>query len=242
MKQKTKVDIDNRIWELDAIRGIAIILVLAFHVPYFLETFAHAEVPMSPFLTFVRQYGGAFFIFLSGICVAFSRDSYKRGVIVFICGLVLTVATGALYELGYETQEVLMQWNILEMIGLSMILYQYYRKWPNGAIIIIGMVIIVLGYYITENVRVTNPNLYLLGFKTRDFISFEWRPVLPNLGWFMLGSGLKPYIYKERKSLIPQITERTPIINVFCALGRWSLPIYMIHMPIYYIAIRYFVK
>ena len=236
-----KQDLNNRIWELDFIRGIAIICVLLVHIPVFNIKFAGADISLSPFISFVIKYGGAFFILLSGFCISFSKDSFKRGIAVIIGGFILTIASGTVYELGYETEEVLMQWNILEMIGLCMLLYPYMKKLPNVVTLVWGVIIIIAGYYITEHVTVTNPNLYALGFKTANFVAFEWRPILPNLGWFMLGVGLRPFIYKERKSLIPQITEATPVVNVFCAIGRNTLIIYIVHMLVYYVIFRFLI-
>ena len=235
-----KKDLSKRIWELDALRGIAIVLVCVLHAFKFLNTFTSIQIPLSPFVSAVAQYGGTIFIILSGICVAFSKSSTKRGIIVFLCGMFLTITTYALAETGLESQKILMQWTVLHLIGLGMILYPVFRKWSCAVQLILAVVIIVLGYIIQANVYVKNPYLFPLGFRTRWFTAFEWRPVLPNLGWFLLGIGLKPILYPDNVSLMPKITEYTPGINVLCTIGRYSLHIYMIHQIVYYVLIKLF--
>ena len=227
----------GRIWELDALRGIAIICVCIIHYFTQLSLVGGRDVQWLPFFWFVKQYWGAIFVIISGICVAFSHSSFRRGLIVMGCGLALTALTYWLYLSGREGDGVLIQWGTLHLIGFCMMLYPLLKKLPAPALFGLGAAIIVCGYYCMANVRVFSSWLFPFGLRTYYFTAFDWFPIMPYLGWFMTGIGLKRLIYKEKRSLLPRVNERFLPLRFLCACGRHSLEIFMIHQPLFYLII-----
>lgn len=208
--------------------------VIAIHVFSFGKLFGGWTFEWSSLLWAVKQYGGAFFVFLSGVCAVLGSRSVKRGAAVFFCGMILTGLTEWLYLSGREDEHVLIQWGVLHCIGMCMILWPLFRKLPAYARLAAGVALTAAGYYIKLQIHVRNPWLFPLGLRTWSFTAMDYFPMLPNFGWFLLGSGAGSLIYGKRQPLFPDLK---PGIFAFC--GRNSLLIYMIHQPILYLIFRF---
>jgi len=228
----------KRIWELDFLRGFAVACMIVIHACDFMTRFGNANIVFPSAIWYVYQYGGSLFILLSGVCIRFSRSSFKRGLIVFLAGVFLALSSYLVYYSGIEMATILMRFNILNLIGLCMMIYPLLKKIPKPVLVVIGIGILIAGYYVSEHMIVESLYLYPLGFRPGTFSDYEWRPILPNLGYFMMGMVIGPLIYKEKKSLIPKITEKTPVINIFCLIGRNSLQVYIIQFFIIYILVK----
>ena len=224
---------NNRITELDAARGIAVLCMVVVHVLAFGKKFGGWDYEWSAFFTFVKQYGGAFFVILSGVCATLSSRLFKRGVIVFCCGMALTGVTYWLCHSGREDETVLIQWGVLHCIGVCMMLWPVLKKLPVWARFALGAVIVVAGYYIRSYVYVRSSWLFPLGLRWWDFAAFDYFPLMPHLGWFMIGSGIGAAVYKDRKPLFPSLKP-----GALAFIGRNSLFIYLIHLPLLYVIFR----
>lgn len=224
----------KRITELDSARGIAILCVIAVHVFSFGKLFGGWDFQWNSFLWMVKQYGGAFFVLLSGVCATLGSKSVKRGAAVFFCGMILTGLTVWLFNSGRESENVLIQWGVLHCIGTCMIIWPLFRKMPAALRMVLGAVCVALGLYLTSQIHVRNPWLFPLGLRAWSFKAMDYFPLLPHLGWFLLGSGLGSVIYKDRRPIFPSLK---PGVLAFC--GRHSLLIYMIHQPLLYVFFRF---
>lgn len=225
---------NKRITELDAVRGIAILCVVAVHTFSFGEQFGGWDVRWSSFFWFVKQYCGAFFVLLSGVCAILAHKSVKRGLMVFALGLCLTAVTWWLVLSGRETEEVLIQWGVLHCIGTCMMLWPLFKRLPPWVRLAAGAAMIAAGYYLEFQVHVRDPWLFPLGLRTWHFTAMDYFPLLPNLGWFLAGSFIGSRVYGEGRPLFPSLK---PGVLAFC--GRHSLAIYLIHQPLLYIIFRF---
>ncbi len=229
----------KRVWELDFIRGGAILIMIAIHLAVDLMLAGKIEYIESSFFWFVKLYGGIIFVLISGICAEFSKNNLKRGLVVFGCGMLLTIVTAALYKLGICPQDILIQWGVLHLIGFSMMIYPLYKKLPKPAALILALAILAAGYYLRAEVWTTNPYLLPLGIEPVGFKTRDWYPILPNTGWFMLGSLLGRTLYREKLSLFPDGPQENAIVSFLSRVGRNSLRIYLISQPLTYIAANY---
>ena len=71
-----------------------------------------------------------------------------------------------------------------------------------------------------------------LGFVFPGFVSSDYFPVLPHLGFFLLGAVAGKWLYPQKKSLFPKVSGDRGLAGFLCLCGRWSLPIYMLHQPV----------
>ena len=227
---------NKRIWELDALRGIAIICVVIVHVFSFLDQFSSLIISWSPFMYGVRQYGGTVFVVLSGLCASFrTKPDSRRGLVVLGCAFALTAVTAALYLTGTEDETVLIQWGVLHTIGLSMLLYNCYSRLSDVPLCILALAIIGFGYYAYFNIRVESQWLFIFGLRPYPFYTMDYFPLCPHLGWYMLGTFIGRKLYKDKKTLFELKNGGNAVVDFLCFCGRNSLLIYMVHLPICYV-------
>ncbi len=222
----------KRIWELDALRGFFILCVIIIHLIYDLEYFKGLKLPLPDLYYFIQYNGGILFIIISGICITLGRRSLKRGLLVLFFGMVISLVTYLSFP------ESAIYFGILHLLGLCMIMYPLYKKLPLWSLLLISSAIIGIGFYI-DNIYVKSPYLFMFGLITETFVSSDYFPLFPNLGFFMLGIVLGRTIYINKTSLIPNINTQNPIIRFLCFCGRHSIWIYLIHQPIIYLFIEY---
>ncbi len=224
---------NNRIWELDAFRGLCILGVIIVHTIYDLQMFNFIQSE-TPFLfNIIRDYGGLLFVILSGICVTLGHHSFKRGVIVFLCGMIITLVTFGMYKFDFAYESIMIHFGVLHLLGICMIIYPIYKRLPNILICIIGIGIILLGIVfepLRSNTFLTVP----FGIIPTGYSASDYFPLVPNLGWFMIGVFLGHTIYKKKTTLFPSISTDVFPIKALSFCGRHSLWIYMGHQPIIY--------
>ena len=139
---------NDRIWELDALRGVCILCVIAVHLIYDLGFFIGLDLHLPAWYVFIQQYGGVIFVILSGCCATLGSRSFRRGCIVFACGLLISLVTFGMYRLGMATRDVIVWFGVLYLLGVCMMLYPVYRRLPTPALAAIGIVLVVAGYLI----------------------------------------------------------------------------------------------
>ncbi len=226
----------KRIWELDVIRGIAIIVVVFIHVVYDLNYIFNVKVDLGPVFDFVQVYGSLVFIILSGICVTLGRHHFKRGLIVFGGGAVISMATIVMAKLNMIHSGAIIYFGILSLLGFSMIAFIPFARMNKYFILFFGIVFALLGI-IFNSVTVENPYLFPLGLTTNRFSSGDYFPIFPNFGYFLIGSFIGMTAYKSKKTLLPFVSDKNVIVRFFSFLGRQSLWIYLAHQPLAYLVL-----
>ena len=223
----------ERIWELDAIRGLCILCVIVIHVVFDCQYFLNWNVDLPAFYLFIQNNGGILFILLSGICATLGSRSFRRGLIVFACGLLITVVTYGMAALGYADRDVIIHFGILHLLGVSMMLYPLLKKLPTWAVGVIGAVIVFVGY-VFLSMRVPSEWLFVLGLRSPTYTAGDYYPLLPFFGWFCLGVVLGRTLYRKQRSLLPNAPKDAAVLRFLRFCGRHSLPIYLLHQPICY--------
>lgn len=188
------------------------------------------------------------FIFLSGFCWSLGKQPLKRGSIVFAGGLVITLVT------CFFMPENKVVFGVLTLIGSCMLLMIPLHRLFKGVLskragagtgLCVSLVLFVLarncngGYLGFEGWRIGRlpegwyQNLVsaYLGFPAPDFYSTDYFSVFP---WFFLfAGGYFCYHLLNRDKGLPGVFtyEWAPVSRV----GRYSLPIYMLHQPVLYV-------
>ena len=221
----------QRIWELDAFRGLCVIGMVLVHFVYDL-TVLYKLVSWTPpaAFSFVQRWGGVFFLLISGICVTLGKRSVRRGMIVFGCGLLVSATTAGMYFLNLSGKGIIIYFGVLHCLGVCMLLWPLFKKLPIWLLAVLGLLLVAAGFLL-EPVRVDFPWLIPLGVTFQGFVSSDYFPLLPNLGFFMIGSFLGKTIYREQKTLFPGIRAEAPILRCLGFCGKHSLWIYLLHQP-----------
>ncbi len=222
----------NRIWELDALRGICILGVIVVHFIYDITVLYPlvAWTPPDVFL-FVQQWGGVLFLLISGICATLGSRSVRRGIIVFCCGLLCSAVTAGMHFLGMATKDIIIYFGVLHCLGICMILWPVFKKMHPISLISLSAALAAIGF-VLAHMRGATLLLMPLGLVPQGFASSDYFPLLPNLGFFLFGAALGKLAYREGKSLLPKTDVGSPILKFLQLCGRHSLWIYLLHQPI----------
>ena len=216
---------------IDLLRAAAILLMVAFHLTYDLREFAGVNVDYrAPFWLMVGKMSGFLFIFVSGLCCGLSRAPARRGLKVFLLGLLVTAVT-------YLTvKEEYVRFGILHFLGVAMILSPLFLKLPSRVLVLLAAVIAALGFWF-RTLLATTFLLLPLGLMYPGFDTIDYYPLFPYLGISILGILAYRYFYAEGKtfsgSSYRNRLENLPAPKLAQWLSRNSLRIYLVHQPIF---------
>ena len=229
----------SRIWELDALRGICILGMMVVHFVFDLNEFAGLGLTMPGWFDFCQRYGHILFILISGTCATLASRSFRRGVIVFCAGLLVTGVTLFMVCVLKFNRSLSIFFGILHLLGICMMLFPLFKKLPVWALAVLGAGFVALGVWLAalEPVAVSFPSaqgllLGAIGIRPAGFYSGDYFPIFPNLGWFLLGAVLGRTAYRRRESLLPKVNADFFLLRFFRFCGRHSLWIYLLHQPV----------
>lgn len=222
----------RRIWELDALRGICILGVIAVHLLFDLvELYGILDWEYPAAFSFLKHWGGILFVILSGICVTLGHHCVRRGLLVFGCGMLVTAVTYGMHLLGFH-ESIIVYFGALHCLGLCMMLWALLKKCPSWVLGVLAIVVIAVGLRLMEKPVYGPLWLTPLGLVPPGFASSDYFPLLPKMGYFLLGSILGRTVYRKQESVLPFISENNVLVRFFSFCGRHSLVIYLLHQPI----------
>jgi uncharacterized membrane protein len=226
----------DRFWEVDAARGIAIIMMIVYHCTYDLDTLGGYHIQSTTgYLALFADVTAGLFLFLVGISLAISRTRTSltgwrlfgkylaRGLRILAYGMVLTIIFLAL-GMG------VVAFGILHLIGFSIILaYPFLSLRLTN--LVLGTVIFVAGQYVLAQ-DLYSQSFWLLPFGVvpEGVVMPDYRPLLPWFGVVLIGLFFGNVVYGGRPA-VPE--DKAPVLaRPLLPLGRNSLFIYLIHQPI----------
>jgi uncharacterized membrane protein len=113
-----------------------------------------------------------------------------------------------------------------------MVLWDIFHRFSNLWLMIFGIIFCAIGFLLESHSIATTPWLVPFGFSYPGFSSADYFPLLPNLGFFLLGALSGRRLYAHKTSRFPQIDPRRFPIRFLCLCGTHSLSIYLIHQPL----------
>jgi uncharacterized membrane protein len=236
-------NLNKRFWEVDSLRGLAIVMMVTFHFIFDLTYFGIYSFNISSgFLWWFARITATMFIFLVGVSLSLSYtrttllNNYgtenglflkylKRGLKIFSYGLLITLTTWIFIGNGFII------FGILHFIGIAIILEYVVlrRKYIN---LLLGIAFIAAGIFLMS-FRFDFYGLLWLGFTPNNFYTVDYFPLLPWLGVVSIGIFFGNVFYENyiRLFKLPDLSNSL-IIKISDFLGRHSLLIYLIHQPI----------
>ena len=230
----------DRLWELDMVRGIAVVLMIFYHFVFDLAYFNVYAVDMyrGPWQVFARGIGTTFIVVM-GISLTLRYNRLKpeleqgrvfrkyllRGATLVGWGIVVTAATYFVVGRGFVV------FGILHLLGSSTILaFPFLRS--RWAALVGGLVAIGAGLYVNHLVS-AHPWWLWLGVQQIGRFMVDWYPVLPWFGFALLGVflGFSLWPGGRRRIELPDLSQVAPVRGL-TFLGRHSLLIYLIHQPV----------
>jgi uncharacterized membrane protein len=231
---------DGRFWEVDAARGVAIVMMVVYHLTYDLDYFGDYGIDST--LGFWARFADATasaFLFLVGVSLAISYSKVGatrrgrnlfgkylwRGIRIFAYGMILT-AVFLLFGMG------VVAFGILHLIGLSIILAYPFLSY-RLLNLFNGLLLVAAGLYIrARGFSSESPWLLPFGLVPEGLVMPDYRPLLPWFGVVLLGLFAGNVVYGSGKRPALFAGKAPVLAKPLLPLGRNSLFVYLIHQPI----------
>jgi len=115
----------NRAFELDVLRGIALVVMLYMHfavdLRYMFDVDAFDFLEADWFWAFAHPVFLSIFVGVSGVCCTFSRNNLFRGLKLMAVAIAFTAGTWIATE--YVGVDCLIIFNVLHLLSLAILLY-----------------------------------------------------------------------------------------------------------------------
>ncbi len=234
----------DRYERIDEIRGLTLISMILYHFIWDLRFIAqfnigwYTELPGK-----IWQMSICFtFIFVSGFCLHLSRNSLKRGFVVFVAGLIITIATLIFMP---ENRVI---FGVLTLIGSCMIIVSLVAKFLKNSsncylLFLASLFLFVITFripygeirffdftYKLPDFLYSGYIMTYLGFPFRKFYSTDYFPLIPWI--FLFTAGFVFYDIMNRRNLLDLLKGYSSKLLIF--VGRHTLAIYMLHQIILY--------
>lgn len=236
----------KRIEILDELRGFAILAMIVHHTFYDIGFVMGIDWGYKVFdaLCNLQPIFWTLFIVISGICSQLSRNTIKRGLIVLLGGLVVTVVTAVIMPaMGIVGAEI--YFGILTCLGICMIITGLLRVPLMRINSKIGMAICAVLFCLTYSISTgsllfgiidlpdalyTTNWLVPFGIFNDNFYSADYFSLIPWIFMFIFGAFVGRY---AKQNQFPQWTykKRSPALAL---IGKNSLWVYLAHQPVIY--------
>jgi len=229
-----------RFWEVDFLRGMAIVLMVLFHLVFDLNYFGVQQIEVaSGFWFYLARFTASLFLLLVGVSLTLSHSRarllgqedrfryrlMKRSLWIFSLAIGVTLVTYLFIGKGFIV------FGVLHLIGISLLLaYPFLRL--HGVNFILGLLFISVGLFL-QSLSVDFPWLLWLGLAPMDFRSVDYFPLLPWFGVILIGVAFGDLFYRgySRRIPVPDLAGSS-LMRWLAFLGRNSLAIYLAHQPV----------
>lgn len=236
---------------LDGIRGLVLISMILYHATWNLVYIYDMDWKwyMGKGAYLWQQSICWTFILLSGFCWSMGNKPLKRGIQVFVSGILVTVVT--LLVMPYNR----VVFGVLTLIGSCMLLMIPLRKLLDKVKPEIGLIGSLALFIISRNVNggylgfetwnilklptdwYSNLFTTYLGFTDPSFFSTDYFSLIPWMFLFVTGYFLYGVCDNQHVLQKQILTIKLPFLDF---LGRHSLLIYLLHQPILYLGMEVF--
>lgn len=235
---------------LDSIRGFTLISMILYHAVWDLVYIFEQDWEWyQSDVGYVWQQSICWvFILLSGFCWSLGKRKCKRGLLIFMGGLIITAVTllfmpenqvifGVLTLIGSCTfimillEKLLRKCNSLVGIIISMCLFIFFRNVNEGYLGFESWNIVKLPEMLYCNLITA-----YVGFPKGEFYSTDYFSILPWIFLYITGYFL--YRFLKEKSMMKWMNFKGMYPIEW--LGRHSFEIYMLHQPLLFFGLNVF--
>lgn len=234
----------KRISWIDTLRGITVVSMVLYHRMWDLVNLYGISAPWyrsTPGYVWEQSICWTF-ILIAGFCWSLDRHPLRRGLIIFGCGALVSIAT-----LLYSPDSPIL-FGILTFIGTASLLMIPLKKLLNRIPASAGLALSFTAFVLLRNVNnhwfgfeswrplpvpsVLYQNLAtaLFGFPGAGFYSSDYFALIPWIFLYMCGFFLYR-IWKQNRDRISFLQRDLPA-GPFAAIGRHALIIYILHQPV----------
>ena len=212
---------------LDLMRGVAIIMMVAFHFIYDLNSFGFTDIPL-----FTHWAGTAWrilivFLFLSAVGISLViahsktlklKKFIKRQIYLGIAALIVSAGTYVMFPDGW------VYFGILHLIWVSSLIAIFFINLPKTSLLIAAIILI--------SSTLGQPNFTILSNIFEQYLplsSVDYYPLFPWLSFVFIGIYLGHYPHYQKV-----FTFR---LNWLEVIGKHALIIYLTHQIVLFSAV-----
>jgi uncharacterized membrane protein len=216
---------------LDALRGLAIVWMAAFHFAFDLNhfRFIRQDFYRDPFWTWQRTCIVTLFLLCVGLSQAVALHQgqawarfWKRWAQVAGCALLVSLGSWWMFPQSW------ISFGVLHGIAVMLVVARLAAPlrgwlWP------LGLLCVLLPQFVQHpwfDTRWT----HWVGLVTRKPVTEDYAPVLPWLGVMLWGLAAGQWLLAHRRGALAAALPAA--LSPLAALGRWSLSFYMVHQPV----------
>jgi len=221
---------------LDGLRGVGIVLMVAYHFAFDLAWFRvlDADFYHDPFWLTSRAIIVTIFLALVGVSLVLAKRAHpgpqpfwRRVALIAACAILVTIASYVAFPQTFIT------FGILHAIAVSSVLARPVVDYPRTALAA-GVAIIAIGTTV-QLPLFDRPWLNWIGMMTHKPATEDYVPLFPWLGVVLIGAAIGSALPRMRPILA---TADRFAPRWLAWLGRHSLIIYLAHQPLLVGALR----
>lgn len=220
---------------LDLLRGIAILAMVVFHIGWDLYYFGFSPVDVTTdpgWVVFQKSILTTFLLLVgAGLWLGHGarirwRAFWRRWLMIAVAALLVTAGTLWLLPDYYVFFGVLHAIALFSLLALPLLRLP---AWGQAAI---GTAIVVLSFAYT-NSAFTDRALAWIGFWPVSPPTSDVVPIFPWFGVVVLGiAAIRILAATGFGQRVLALRSDLPVARGLAFLGRWSLPIYLVHQPV----------
>ncbi len=227
----------GRIWELDALRGVAVIAMAVYHAFFTAHYIGLSSIdPYTGFLGVFPLFIAGSFLFISGLSLRLSyerrpspRSILRRSALLALCGLLISLVT--FLAAGWESFVAFGVLHCLALSGIICLPLLGRRYLP----LLLGLALVILGFIFLHgrDFPLWTWWIFILGTRPQNYYPIDFVPLIPWCGFSFLGVFAASFLYKGGTRAYPlAFSGASPLFRALSFLGRASLPIYVVHIPL----------
>ena len=243
MTSTPRAPLASRFDSVDALRGLAIVWMTAYHLCFDLNQFGYLKQNFyaDPFWTWQRSAIVSLFLFTAGLGQAIAVHQgqswprfWRRWIQVAGCALLVSAGSYWMFPKSF------IYFGVLHGLAVMLVVVRLTAGWGGwlwglGAAAIAMQFIAAYAHSVWAGAEFLNQNWFnWLGLISRKPITEDYVPLIPWLGvmWWGMAAGI--WALRQR----PQWFRWAPVHGGAVAsrplawLGRWSLSYYMLHQPL----------
>lgn len=235
----------RRIHFIDEVRGFSILIMVIYHALFVIGWLLHISWGQGVYLFFnpLQDFFDAVFIFICGISCHLSHSNWKRG------GMLALIALGITVTLWFFMPDEIILYGILHFLATAILLFALLRPLLSKISPIAGIALCFVLFWLTywvpayhgsvfgieglfewpvPSILTQQTWLYPIGFGYVPCA--DYFPVLPWIFCFFAGTFVGKWAKENR---FPAWTYRRRV-PFFSLVGKHTLLIYIVHMPVIY--------
>ena len=223
----------DRYWDLDVLRGIAVLAMIVFHLTFdlsYFELISHDTIYKPGWVAFQQMTAGTF-IFVAGVGFDLChgqgikwRNIRKRVLILGSLSALISIVTFIIFS------QFWIKFGILHCILAASLISILIVGLSTSRLIVVT--VFLAAVYLYLNPPLTIPSSFDFIIKTiHPHYSVDYRPIFPWLIIFLIGMIASRMKWRSGKSILINRLTSSNSLKLLVFMGQNSLIIYLFHQP-----------